>query len=1360
MGIKKKTMNVSVHLPDDLNKPDFPILSDCHQRKVNLILISDAAGEGYEAQLTLFTKIVDLFSDGQENLERLRVAMAVSGSDFRHKPKISWIFKLGVFANTSDIKRAILQDRWRPRCPTSCMGEAVDFVDGFLNDREAHLAEQTSIVPKLSIGNTGSKTDANESNRKAIFEDDTKRTLNRSNLPEDKLGEGGALAITLIIVIANPRLQFLSVNEPDPQRFRSNKRLLIVFVSSKSDGVSGLACQTIVRNPCITLLAETMLTDHSLSLALCNRCFHDWFGPMPTSEMLANYTSQDYNQALVYTSCYTLIYGENYSLKAAEQCKDVGASLVSIETEDEWSYLNAELMQRCVGGQVCRGDIVAVFLGLRRDTKSLGKRFHWINGRPPIYSKWLDYHPHGGHIHGCTVWDLDLGAWVDLGCGRWMLFTAALCEWTKPTNAKQVKISVPGPPDEQSIARAVSRGQVAFCRLGRDNSERGVFMMPSHLAVRTDRCSLHFNNTGKLQVLHTPLSNRLLFSCHEESLRSIQFDKVCDQVKDCVNNLDEKSDLCNVEPHSSVDMFTCVTSDKQVTMETRCDLYEDCMDGSDEENCDTCQFGLCSDGRCLPQTWLRDAEKDCFSPYGLFTHDLNNSINADIDCAFLCNRSKCVPWSKLGDGVIDCQGPEGPLDETLGTLEQAHCGDEFTMEWAPRCVYQKDRFGELIGCRNMRHLHVCKDFVCPEGYLKCPGAYCIPLHYLQNNEVDCPLGEDETRYENRPVFLLGYFKCDTLNFVFLHPDRVCDGSRDCPHGTDEIGCHVTCAQGFLCGSGFVVVDDYNRSKPLTNISFIDPTTRMVGFSHVNVSSVLPTFCALKLNFLLDLRLSNSSLTDLLVPHRCLPRLSTLDISNNLLRNISTTDSNTVPIYYGAKSLYSLNLSHNFFLEYFDATTLAFNPNLRVLDLSHTAIATFPDMQSVTPSLTHLNLSHTRILQLTAATFPTDSNSWHLAILDLRGTTIEDVESDALRGLKIVAHLYSDSFKLCCPQLMWNIPAHVCHAPRDPLSSCSSLFKDKLLAVLVWIMGLVSVLGNSGVIVTHVIGGRSALQLSHVQLVTHLALSNLLMGVYLLIIASETVEFDGEYVLHDSAWRHSRLCKAAGVFYSLSSVLSPLFILLIIIDRYLVIKYPVSQRRLSSAYIFTYSIIAWWLGLALAAIPLLPWANHWNADTSNAACLGFPLLRERRPGWQFLTAVFIALNCLLCVSIALGQMKILRAASATRKATSTSHIPPSHSANLSTKLQKELALTTRLTTVSATNLFCWLLADLTGFLVLGGHDLRPEAYAWIALFLLPLTSALNPVLYSLPFIRHRLAKAIARCMASRRKGNLNQIPRRT
>lgn len=60
---------------------------------------------------------------------------------------------------------------------------------------------------------------------------------------------------------------------------------------------------------------------------------------------------------------------------------------------------------------------------------------------------------------------------------------------------------------------------------------------------------------------------------------------------------------------------------------------------------------------------------------------------------------------------------------------------------------------------------------------------------------------------------------------------------------------------------------------------------------------------------------------------------------------------------------------------------------------------------------------------------------------------------------------------------------------------------------------------------------------HSFLIINMAVGDLLMGVYLLVIASVDFQFRGVYAAYEQAWRSSLLCQMAGFTSTLSSELS-------------------------------------------------------------------------------------------------------------------------------------------------------------------------------------------------------------------------------
>jgi hypothetical protein len=115
---------------------------------------------------------------------------------------------------------------------------------------------------------------------------------------------------------------------------------------------------------------------------------------------------------------------------------------------------------------------------------------------------------------------------------------------------------------------------------------------------------------------------------------------------------------------------------------------------------------------------------------------------------------------------------------------------------------------------------------------------------------------------------------------------------------------------------------------------------------------------------------------------------------------------------------------------------------------------------------------------------------------------------------------------------------------------------------------------------------------------------------------------------------------AGVLSTISSEMSVMIICLITIDRMLVIKYPFGTLRFrpSSA---AFAVSCCWIGsIFIAVIPLLGIEYFGNSFYgSSAVCLALPLSRRRSDGWQYSTAVFIGLNFVLFILIAVGQLLI-------------------------------------------------------------------------------------------------------------------------
>lgn len=1282
-----------------------------------MILVADAAtatlnsgnDTHYTKQMQFFSQLIDLFSSPTEtHLTRLRVSLLASSVDSNTTTKcvIDTRIPFDSYLQKADLKRAIENDIVK----TSPISYP--------------LTAALAIISDLY----------NETTRKAR---------------ED------AEQIMIIVVDGGRPFQITRIDSELLVTFNITKaRIAFVLIGVES----GINLQTVFpsNNFVKVKTSEALVTKQSIPVSLCLSCYPDWFIDSNVEQVID----------VTRVSCYRL-FQQNSEINwqdSREHCKSWSSDLVAIESEDELAFLRRELPGKILGElrkTNYRNEHVNVYIGLTRKKSSLGQRFQWINNMPLTQTHWGEDQPGSGTIKGCVVWNFSTSSifdedrvqkvsaqdnvtnpmhaengtnsqsmnyWTSVGCG----FTNGrfyLCESENKLLIRKTLRStlIAETPNNKSIAGAVHRGELAVL-MGNTS-----LMAVSSLTITKESSLGYYSSFLNHSYDHMiSLSSLNIYKCGDSEETQIPYSLVCDFHNDCPNGADEA--FCRFrECDSSLEM-KC-DNDQCIQTAAWCDLLEDCLDGTDEIDCTMCQHGRCPDGRCVPYHWFGDGEVDCSScsSQGSVDEEMEAVHIADIDeCVFTCNRTSCVYTNMLNDSVIDCTGPEGPIDETIGALTSVPCYNELEVphlkytNWAPQCVYIRDRYGEPLGCRNMKHLQNCQNFTCPEGYFKCPSSYCIPTHYFQNNVYDCPRGEDE-----HDIFIScpGHFICTSSN-ICLHPDNVCDSQKHCPRGDDELNCRVTCKNGFHCVGGTVVVDGYDRSQPLTDFTFVDTRTRYLDVAGINISAVFPAFPRGHFNNLLFANLSGCSITRLDATPASQNELRSMlwiDLSNNLFQSVSVTS-----IFRYMIGLRSLNLSHNPYLTYMhnDAfNTYSTMSSIDELDLSYTGLTVINSAIFVPlNNLERLSLKNTPLAEIRRDMFP---EGLVLQELDLRGIVVQNLYASMFKNVIIKRSLFTDTFKLCCPQLHnKDTPAQTCKAPQDPFSSCADLISEEVLRVLLWVNGFLALMGNIFVIMYRLLVERKILKMAYGHFVTHLSFSDLLMGIYLIIVAVADTFYRGSYVWDELKWRGSAACKVAGFLSTFSNETSTLFIALITLDRFLVIRYPFGQLKITGKFISICCLCNWIIGFIVASVPLLPPFQHWTVYSSNGMCLGLPLTNRRQPGWQFSTTIFIFLNFFLFILIAIGQLAIYKTMSDTRMSQSSVTNP-------SNRRAQDLAVAKHLSLIAITDFLCWFPVGVIGLLALDGHDIGMEAYAWLAVLVLPVNSALNPLLYTIPAVSKKL-----------------------
>jgi hypothetical protein len=194
---------------------------------------------------------------------------------------------------------------------------------------------------------------------------------------------------------------------------------------------------------------------------------------------------------------------------------------------------------------------------------------------------------------------------------------------------------------------------------------------------------------------------------------------------------------------------------------------------------------------------------------------------------------------------------------------------------------------------------------------------------------------------------------------------------------------------------------------------------------------------------------------------------------------------------------------------------------------------------------------------------------------------------------------------------------------------------------------------------------------------------------------------------------------------LSSEVSVVMLTIITADRLKSIVYPMKFRKLSYKCALVLCLITWALGLLISLLPLTNLGYFYDAEEKigfygrSSVCLPLQLSTSRLAGWQYSASLFIAFNFAAFMFILFAYIAIFVT------------VKKSSSKAKSKNTKKETAMAWKVMIIVLTDFCCWMPVIIIGILSLTGdfNDPQGHAYIWIATFVLPVNSSINPILYT-------------------------------
>ena len=604
----------------------------------------------------------------------------------------------------------------------------------------------------------------------------------------------------------------------------------------------------------------------------------------------------------------------------------------------------------------------------------------------------------------------------------------------------------------------------------------------------------------------------------------------------------------------------------------------------------------CESGRCIPIEWVGNSVDDC--PSG--SDERQTRVSCHVEGYFSClDARRCLPLKYLCDGVQNCDDASDETDLCPDPLLFTCLGSQKS-DPVPWSITFRHTESKKLVCRDGSHMKTefLPGFKCrvelERSDLK---RVLVPQFYLKNNVSVCADGSDSCDDENCITCLDGS--------TVISKAQVCDGQVDCADSSDECVCEnvkatVTCNETFLginpkgsfinttlCDENDVGCND-KMTKPKHNedIKLDNSFYTCLDYDVINAKNDPKNFN------------KNAKFCDGVV--ECANKddeCSTRCRNEVFLKHVNITIEKWMDLCH-SKEVYETECTG---LMYFVESEGRLENKLP----SRSKTYIYDDMytkltEQCTQKLNEycdVNVKNSSICQ-----WRFDCRNSGMQNIELSSVCDYKVDCEGSRDERICPNSthfkcwYEDKY---IPRGKYLDGHQDCQdrsdeCQTDALSSPRELIKNNFLRKFVWVSAVVTVAANSVAICLHLkklrkLRCRHSMPYANTLLISHLSLADLVMGISLLLVSVKSNEYSGDYCFHDYRWRSSSACTFVGVLTMVSSQTSMNVLVLLTGLRLYVTFRPFMSNQVSAKLIHSLCLLSWLIAGFLAILPI------WRAD---------------------------------------------------------------------------------------------------------------------------------------------------------------------